>query len=57
MFAASMHRRHLMVWWVFTPRFLYEAAFQVTTDVSITLAWLLVWRVDSAIRDNLLAAP
>ena len=52
MFAASLHRRHLMVWWVFTPRFLYEAAFQVTTDVTIILVYILVQRLEGIIRNN-----
>jgi len=38
---ASIHRRHLMVWQVFTPRVLYEGAFQVTTDCTLLLISLV----------------
>ena len=51
-FAASIHRRHLMVWWVFAPRFLYEGAFQVTTDVCVILAYALVARLEQKINSS-----
>ena len=42
MFGASIHRRHLMVWAVFGPRFLYEGAFQATTDVCVILVYTIL---------------
>lgn len=42
MVAASLHRRHLMVWGVFSPRFLYEAAFQATTDCCVLLMYVFM---------------
>lgn len=39
--AASLHRRHLMIWGVFSPRFMYEGAFQATTDFCVILATAL----------------
>lgn len=40
--AASLHRRHLMIWGVFSPRFIYEAAFQATTDLCVLLMYALL---------------
>lgn len=48
MTAAALHRRHLMVWWVFAPRFLYEGAFQATADVAMMIAYFLVTRLEHA---------
>jgi phosphatidylinositol glycan class O len=38
---ASLQRRHLMVWGVFSPRFLYEAALLATTDVCVVISYLI----------------
>ena len=38
---ASLQRRHLMVWGVFSPRFLYEAAFMATTDAVVIISYLI----------------
>ena len=46
MVAACLHRRHLMVWWVFAPRFLYEGAFQTTADLTVILSAALVTRLE-----------
>ena len=46
MVAACLHRRHLMVWWVFAPRFLYEGAFQATADIAMMLAASFVARLE-----------
>lgn len=46
MVAASLHRRHLMVWWVFAPRFLYEGAFQAAADVGMLMAFSLISRFE-----------
>lgn len=53
MTAAALHRRHLMVWWVFAPRFLYEGAFQATADVAMMIAFLLVTRFECAMGTRL----
>ncbi|CAG5135395.1 unnamed protein product [Candidula unifasciata] len=47
--AAALHRRHLMVWKIFAPRFIYEAAFFTTSSACAILAFLFVLRVDSAL--------
>lgn len=44
---ASIHRRHLMVWAVFGPRFLYEGAFQATTDVCVILVCAILQRLEN----------
>ena len=44
--AASVHRRHLMVWWVFAPRFMYEGAFQITTDICAILSYMFINRIE-----------
>jgi phosphatidylinositol glycan class O len=41
MLTASLQRRHLMVWGVFSPRFLYEAAFLGVTHTSVLLSLLI----------------
>eukprot|EP00731_Ephydatia_muelleri_P016366 Em0009g790a len=41
-FAASLHRRHLMIWGVFSPRFMYEGAFQATTDLCVLFVYALL---------------
>ena len=46
MIAASHFRRHLMVWAVFSPRFMYETVFQATTDVCVILVFLLVRKLE-----------
>ena len=53
MAAASLHRRHLMVWWVFAPRFLYEGAFQAAADIGMLLALSLVNRLEHTLRARL----
>lgn len=37
--AASVHRRHLMVWGVFAPRFISELSFTLTIDVVLVLSY------------------
>ncbi len=39
-----------MVWWVFAPRFLYESAFQMTTDMSMILSVAFVSRLEHLIH-------
>ena len=40
-----------MVWWVFAPRFLYEGAFQATTDISVLLASYFIGRLESVLTE------
>lgn len=50
--AASIHRRHLMVWWVFAPRFMYEGAFQMTADICSILSYLFVRRLENLLSSD-----
>lgn len=52
MVAACLHRRHLMVWWVFAPRFLYEGAFQATADIAMILAASFVGRLECIVAQK-----
>ncbi|XP_069482908.1 GPI ethanolamine phosphate transferase 3 [Ambystoma mexicanum] len=47
--AAMILRRHLMVWKVFAPKFLFEALGFVVSSVSLLIGIALVMRVDSAV--------
>ncbi|XP_038598463.1 GPI ethanolamine phosphate transferase 3 [Tachyglossus aculeatus] len=47
--AAAVLRRHLMVWKVFAPKFLFEAAGFVVSSVGLLLGLGLVMRVDCAV--------
>ncbi|KAK1577796.1 hypothetical protein Q3G72_024883 [Acer saccharum] len=40
MICVAIHRRHLMVWGLFAPKFVFDVAGFVLTDVLICLAWL-----------------
>ena len=50
MAAAAMHRRHLMVWKIFAPRFIFESARFVVTGAVILLGVVFFLRVDRLIR-------
>ncbi|XP_037706966.1 GPI ethanolamine phosphate transferase 3 isoform X5 [Choloepus didactylus] len=47
--AASILRRHLMVWKVFAPKFIFEAVGFIVSSVGLLLGIALVMRVDSAV--------
>ncbi|XP_036891658.1 GPI ethanolamine phosphate transferase 3 [Sturnira hondurensis] len=47
--AASILRRHLMVWKVFAPKFIFEAMGFVVSSVGLFLGLFLVMRVDCAV--------
>ncbi|XP_003407347.1 GPI ethanolamine phosphate transferase 3 [Loxodonta africana] len=47
--AASILRRHLMVWKVFAPKFIFEAAGFIVSSVGLLLGIALVMRVDGAV--------
>ena len=40
---AAIQRRHLMVWAVFAPRFVFAAALQSVAALSSVLLWALVF--------------
>ncbi|NP_001120383.1 GPI ethanolamine phosphate transferase 3 [Xenopus tropicalis] len=48
--AAMILRRHLMVWKVFAPKFLFEAAGFTVSSVFLFLGIVLLLRVDSAVK-------
>ena len=48
--AAAWHRRHLMVWKIFAPRFIFESARFSVTGVALLLGLLFFLRVDRLIR-------
>lgn len=47
--AASILRRHLMVWKVFAPKFIFEAVGFIVSSVGLLLGIVLVMRVDVAV--------
>ncbi|XP_068830164.1 GPI ethanolamine phosphate transferase 3 isoform X2 [Capricornis sumatraensis] len=47
--AASILRRHLLVWKVFAPRFIFEAMGFIVSSVGLCLGITLVMRVDGAV--------
>ncbi|XP_006898615.1 PREDICTED: GPI ethanolamine phosphate transferase 3 [Elephantulus edwardii] len=47
--AASILRRHLMVWKVFAPKFIFEAMGFIVSSVGLLLGIALVMRVDGAV--------
>uniref|UniRef100_F1SIH4 GPI ethanolamine phosphate transferase 3, catalytic subunit n=1 Tax=Sus scrofa TaxID=9823 RepID=F1SIH4_PIG len=47
--AASILRRHLMVWKVFAPKFIFEAMGFIVSSVGLCLGIALVMRVDGAV--------
>uniref|UniRef100_A0A9L0SL68 Phosphatidylinositol glycan anchor biosynthesis class O n=1 Tax=Equus caballus TaxID=9796 RepID=A0A9L0SL68_HORSE len=48
--AASVLRRHLMVWKVFAPKFIFEAVGFIVSSVGLFLGIALVMRVDGAVN-------
>ncbi|XP_041094331.1 GPI ethanolamine phosphate transferase 3-like isoform X3 [Polyodon spathula] len=49
--SATILRRHLMVWKIFAPKFIFEASGFAVTSVCLLLGLALVMRVDSAVSD------
>ncbi|XP_076443343.1 GPI ethanolamine phosphate transferase 3, catalytic subunit-like [Babylonia areolata] len=47
--AAALHRRHLMVWKIFAPRFIFEAASLIVISVALLMMTLIVLRVDRSL--------
>ncbi|XP_067666675.1 GPI ethanolamine phosphate transferase 3-like [Haliotis asinina] len=50
MAAAGLHRRHLMVWKIFAPRFVFEGVAMFVTFTSVSLVYLFVVMVDRAVN-------
>ncbi|XP_052894228.1 GPI ethanolamine phosphate transferase 3 [Anopheles moucheti] len=49
MFACTLHCRHLMVWKIFAPRFIYEGIASYVMFVGVILGFLLLLRVHWAV--------
>ncbi|KAK6179351.1 hypothetical protein SNE40_011734 [Patella caerulea] len=47
--AAGLHRRHLMVWKIFAPRFIFEAVGTIVSFTVSFLMYLFVMRVDNSL--------
>lgn len=47
--AAAVHRRHLMVWKIFAPRFIFEAASFLVVSAVLLLVLLVVLWIDRAV--------
>ena len=45
MLSASIQRRHLMVWALFAPKYVFEAAFLLVSDAALAVAALACWRL------------
>ncbi|XP_055342091.1 GPI ethanolamine phosphate transferase 3-like isoform X2 [Paramacrobiotus metropolitanus] len=52
MLNASINRRHLMVWKIFAPRFIFEGGSFVVTCLALTLAYLYALRMFSLIQSH-----
>ena len=50
MAAAGLHRRHLMVWKIFAPYFIFEGAAFLVTGVTLVFTTLFVLRVHSVLK-------
>ena len=43
-------RRHLMVWAIFTPKYIFESFSTLLTDATLLAMYLLLWRTLSVVR-------
>lgn len=50
MLACTIHCRHLMVWKIFAPRFIYEAIASYVIFAGILIGFLMVARIHSAVN-------
>lgn len=50
MLAATIHCRHLMVWKIFAPKFIFEAISLFVTIPSVLLGYVLLIRINSAVN-------
>ncbi|KAL3287812.1 hypothetical protein HHI36_002273 [Cryptolaemus montrouzieri] len=46
MLAATVHCRHLMVWKIFAPKFIFESVAMLVTLISVTFGYLVLIRVN-----------
>lgn len=49
MLAAAIHRRHLMVWKIFAPRFIFEGIGCIVSFVSVTLGYMTFVRIQNSV--------
>ena len=49
MLAAAIHRRHLMVWKIFAPRFIFEGIGCVVSFVFVTFGYMLFVRIQNCL--------
>ena len=49
MLASAYHSRHLMVWKIFAPRFIFEGIGCVVSFVSVTFGYLLFVRIQNSV--------
>lgn len=49
--SAALHRRHLMVWKIFAPRFVFEGVSFLLTTIVLAVSFLSVLRVDQVLRN------
>lgn len=49
--SAALHRRHLMVWKIFAPRFVFEGVSFLLVTVVLVTSFLAVLRLDLALRN------
>lgn len=50
MMACTVHCRHLMVWKIFAPRFIYEGLTTYLSFGALSVGFLLLYRVQSAVN-------
>ena len=48
--SAAVHRRHLMVWKIFAPRFVFEGVSFLLITVVLCFSYLVVLRIDQSLR-------
>lgn len=53
MFSATIHARHLMVWAIFAPKFIFEAVSLIVTLPCVLLSFLFVRRITSCVNSLL----
>uniref|UniRef100_V5GN82 GPI ethanolamine phosphate transferase n=1 Tax=Anoplophora glabripennis TaxID=217634 RepID=V5GN82_ANOGL len=51
MLAATVHCRHLMVWKIFAPKFIFEAVGMFVTLISVMIGYLIVVRINKKVEN------
>ena len=51
MLAAAIHRRHLMVWKIFAPRFIFEGIGCVVSFVFVTFGYMIFVRIQNSVSN------